>query len=1050
MSINKYRQPQPTRLAFAVASITTLLAFASTPLQAQQPTEEIMVTGSRISRDVGFSSPVPVTAINTEELRMFDPGLGVSQQLENLPQFFNNVSSDNIANRVTADVGQSQLNMRGMGGNRTLVLLDGLRVVPSDRRSSVSVDYLPSTLMQRVDVVTGGASAAYGSDALAGVTNFVLNRNFTGLDIRTSTGINEEGDGEFNRASVTFGDDFLDDTLHVFGAAEVRVNDAFRRNNADWDVRQGYVMNPEWAAWRARTPATGPGAVPNSAAPVPLRLTRGHVYNNSFTNTGLIIQPGSALNRQQFTNDGTGVIPFQEGQFASIAGQASTLNSAQGAPGQYQYDEFVNGHPQSIERVGVKQQTLFVGGDYNLTENTTLWGHALYGRIHNDIEPSSSGASGTGLGHAGLAYLTAFRDNPFLPASVRQTMLTENRQSIRIDQHGFLGTEWGIREKPQVTNQMDSITLGFTTENLIGDWNLRGAYQTGNAKKKNMNNNWERLDRFYLALDAVTDPATGQPICRIKQVQQQLAAQGRNLERELGAWSQVNTTPSRYFFRGDLNAKTPGKLEPVPFPISVDSIDNTISDCVPVNMFGRGKQSDAAMDYIFSSRTKTGISTQEMDFAELLSSGTIMEGWAGPISGAVGLTWRDSSIKQIIVDDEIDALGAPCNVTLPDGTVAVRGVAPSINCSATADNLHRFSGQPEFMGGFDVKEFFAETIVPLYDNGTQNAEFNLAARYSDYSRAGEFTSWKAGLSLQVVKDLRLRGTYSHDIREGSFEELFVQQGRGANINDPVTGQTYTTFNLTGGNPDLEAEEADTTVLGFVYQPSWLEGLSLSLDRYDVELSSAIASFTEQQTVDECNRTGALCEYIIRGSDGFIQTIRVQFININQAKVSGYDGEISYRMEPDFFGNFSESMNFRLIAGYMSENSTTPLNSAKVDRAGADALATQGGGYLPQETLTANITYNIGDLGVSLQQTHQGELKRNALWVEGVDVDSNRIGSVNLTNLGLFWSRDLSSGSSWRASFNVTNLFNRDPVLAGTTRVGDDVGRRYALGFDYSF
>mgnify|MGYP000397879871 CR=1 FL=1 len=210
MSINKYRQPQPTRLAFAVASITTLLAFASTPLQAQQPTEEIMVTGSRISRDVGFSSPVPVTAINTEELRMFDPGLGVSQQLENLPQFFNNVSSDNIANRVTADVGQSQLNMRGMGGNRTLVLLDGLRVVPSDRRSSVSVDYLPSTLMQRVDVVTGGASAAYGSDALAGVTNFVLNRNFTGLDIRTSTGINEEGDGEFNRASVTFGDDFLD------------------------------------------------------------------------------------------------------------------------------------------------------------------------------------------------------------------------------------------------------------------------------------------------------------------------------------------------------------------------------------------------------------------------------------------------------------------------------------------------------------------------------------------------------------------------------------------------------------------------------------------------------------------------------------------------------------------------------------------------------------------------------------------------------------------------------------------------------------------------
>ncbi|MES2603472.1 MAG: hypothetical protein V4603_00955, partial [Pseudomonadota bacterium] len=155
----------------------------------------------------------------------------------------------------------------------------------------------------------------------------------------------------------------------------------------------------------------------------------------------------------QFNNEGTGVIPFQEGQFSSIAGQASTLNSAQGAPGQYQYDEFVNGHPQSFERVGVDQQTAFLGADFKLTENTTLWGHALYGRTHNDIEPSSSGASGTGLGHAGLAYLTVFRENPFLPDSVRQTMTTANLASIRVDQHGFLGTEWGIREHPEVNNQ---------------------------------------------------------------------------------------------------------------------------------------------------------------------------------------------------------------------------------------------------------------------------------------------------------------------------------------------------------------------------------------------------------------------------------------------------------------------------------------------------------------------------------------------------------------------------------------------------------------------
>jgi iron complex outermembrane receptor protein len=1029
MSINQHRQLRPTRLAHAVASITTILAFTATPLQAQQqPTEEIMVTGSRISRDIGFESPVPVTALNTEELRMFDPGLGVSKQLEDLPQFFNNVSSDNIANRVGADVGQSQLNMRGMGGGRTLVLLDGLRIVPSDRRSSVSVDYLPNTLMQRIDVVTGGASAAYGADALAGVTNFVLNRNFTGLDLKYSSGINEEGDGEFNSASVTFGDDYLDDRLHVFGSLESRINDAYRRENADWDDRWGYVKNPAWVS------AT---ATPN----VPLRLTKKYVYSNAFSPTGLILQAGSSLNRQQFTADGKAIQPFIEGQFSSLAGQPGTQTTAVGAPGQPQYDLFVDGHTQSIERVGVEQHNIFVGSDFQLTDSFKVWGHVLWGRNNSIVEPSSSGAAGTGLGHANLAYMTVFRDNPYLPAAVRDTMVRENRQSIRVDQHGMLGTPWGNNEHPTITNSIISYTGGFDTE-LWGDWNLRGSFQSGTAKKHNELINYERLDRFYLAMDAVTDPATGQPMCRIKQVQQQLAAQGRNLEAELGQWAKTNIK----VFRSDFNAKTPGKPEPVDFPIAVDSIDRTISDCVPVNMFGRGLQSQAAIDYVHSSRTKTGISKQRMDFAELLANGTVWEGWgAGAISGAIGATWRESSIKQYIVDDAIDNLGAPCNVTLPDGTVAVRGIAPSINCSATADSLHRFSGQPEFMGGYDVHELFGETIVPLYKaaNGPQYAELDVAARWSNYSRAGEFTSWKAGLSVQVTEGLRLRGTQSRDIREGSFEELFVQQGRGANITDPFNNNiTYTSFNLTGGNPDLEAEEADTTVLGFVYQPAFLEGLSMSVDRYVVDLSSAIGNFTEQQTVDSCFKTKTLCEQITFGADGLISSIRVQFININAAKVSGYDGEISYRFEPDFLASQSENMTFRLIAGYMDENSTTPLNSPTLDQAGAFNL--------PNLSLTANLMYTFGSLSISLQQTHLGDSLRNVQWVEGRDVDSNRVPSVNLTNLGLFYRGDTQSGHSWRASFNVTNLLNRDPVIAGQTRVGDDVGRRYAMGFDFSF
>lgn len=1016
-----------TQLALAVSTFTTLLIAPLHTALAQEEPEEVTVTGSRIQRDVGFSSPVPVTALDMGELEMFEPGLSFAQQLENLPQFYNNISSDNIGGRVTADVGQSQLNMRGMGGGRTLVLLDGLRIVPSDRRSSVSVDYLPSTLIQRVDVVTGGASAAYGADALAGVTNFILNRNFSGLDLRLSTGINEEEDGEFHRGSVTWGDDFMGERLHVFGSFEFRNNDAYRRENADWDTRQGYVRNPNWVS------AT---ATPNE----PQRLTRDYVYTNSFSPTGLILQPGSALNRMQFNEAGTAVQPFQEGALSSTAG-AGSLATAQGAPGEYQYDLFVAGHTQSFERVGVKQQTAFVGSDFQLTDDTKLWGHVLFGRTANTPEPSSSGAAGTGLGHAGLAYMTIYNDNPFLPASVRQTMLTENRQSIRVDQHGMLGVPWGTTEAPEIVNRIWSATGGFDTA-LFGDWNLRGSYQYGEAQKHNENKRWERLDRFYLATDAVADPATGQPICRIQLVQRELAAQGRNLEAELRQWAQANIR----VFRSDAGATTPGLPEPVDYPIAVDSIDGTISDCVPVNMLGRGLQSQEAIDYIHSSRSKTGISTQEMHFAEVLASGTIHEGWGpGAISGALGATWRDSSIEQYIVDEAIDNLGAPCNVTLPDGTVVIRGIAPSISCSATADNLHRFSGQPEFDGGYDVYEIFGETIVPLFEsaNGAQNLELNLAARWSTYSRAGEFVTWKAGLSFQLFDGLRLRGTQSRDIREGSFEELFVRQGRGANITDPFNGDiTYTTFNLTGGNPDLKAEEADTTVLGFVYQPSFVEGLSLSVDRYVVDLSEAIGSFTEQQTIDSCFQSQTLCDQIAFGADGLISTIRVGFININAAKVSGYDMEASYRMEPDFFASQNESMNIRVIAGYMDENSSTPLNGATLDQAGS--------ALLPKKTLTANLMYNVGQFGVNLQYNWIGETLRNVQWVEGRDVDDNSVPSVNLANVGLFWTRELASGSRLRASFNINNVLDKDPVIAGQTRVGDELGRRYALGVDYSF
>src|SRR5690606_17910276 len=149
-----------------------------------------------------------------------------------------------------------------------------------------------------------------------------------------------------------------------------------------------------------------------------------------------------------------------------------------------------------------------------------------------------------------------------------------------------------------------------------------------------------------------------------------------------------------------------------------------------------------------------------------------------------------------------------------------------------------------------------ELNVPLWESGGgQRVVTDFAFRRSDYDRAGAVDSWKLGLNLEVTENLRLRATRSRDVREPSFAELFDAQAPGANVTDPsFNNETYLTTLVRGGNPDLRPEVANTNTIGFVYRPGfveWLEGLSVSLDWYDVDIRDAVAQLGGQRTLDEC-------------------------------------------------------------------------------------------------------------------------------------------------------------------------------------------------------
>lgn len=192
--MNNFKVPGRPRLNLLAMAISATLPF-SPLLQAQQEAtealEEITVTGSRIRMTDGMAAPTPVTSVTVQELANFEPGGTIAEQLDALPQFFATGTAQRGGPALFGDGGGSYLDMRGLGRNRTLVLLDGSRIVPADKAGTVNVDNIPMALVRSVDVITGGASAAYGADALGGVTNFVLDREFQGLKISTSTGMNE-------------------------------------------------------------------------------------------------------------------------------------------------------------------------------------------------------------------------------------------------------------------------------------------------------------------------------------------------------------------------------------------------------------------------------------------------------------------------------------------------------------------------------------------------------------------------------------------------------------------------------------------------------------------------------------------------------------------------------------------------------------------------------------------------------------------------------------------------------------------------------------------
>lgn len=433
--------------------------------------DEIVVTGTRILRD-GFQSPTPVTVLGEEAMDAAAPE-NVADLVNDLPSVVGSATPQTSNLQFSSGLaGLNTLNLRGIGSNRTLVLLDGQRSVPSTITGLVDVNDFPQQLINRIDVVTGGASAAYGSDALSGVVNFVLNKNFTGLKGEVSGGITGYGDDPSSKITLSAGSDFAGGRGHVLMSGEWSRRAGIFGVPRDWNDDGWLIMNnPRY------TPANGePQRLLVSGAGLTMATPGGIIVNTALR--GTYFGPGGTpaqLNFGPVVSD-----PFMQG-----GDWKSTL---------------MTDYTMLDQRV--TRQGLFFRAAYDVSQDVQAFVQAQWGFAHS---------LGWTLKQFNIGNIIVRADNAFIPAAV-----AARAQALDIPQF-TLGT-----------NNIDLPTITFDNERTVNryvvglngsfdafakTWGWDAYYQKGVSRTSENGHFVTAKTEFGLAVDAVRGP-TGAIVCR--------------------------------------------------------------------------------------------------------------------------------------------------------------------------------------------------------------------------------------------------------------------------------------------------------------------------------------------------------------------------------------------------------------------------------------------------------------------------------------------------------------------------------------------------------
>jgi outer membrane receptor protein involved in Fe transport len=937
-----------------------------------QPTEslieQVIVSASRISIG-GYQQPTPVTVISGDQLRRDAYG-NIGDAIRQLPAFGASSSPNNslAANYIVSGTpGIDVVNLRNLGVLRTLVLFNGQRVVASALSGGVDLSTMPTSLVQRVDVVTGGASAAWGSDAVAGVVNVILNRNFDGLAGNIEGGNSWWNDQRFYKGELSYGTDFDGARGHVIASVSYANSpDALFVNQRAWYKNTRLVHNPAYAAGNGR----------------PQYVHADHVGLSQATQGGLITASpadasganADALRGIQFVGPKGTPAPFD---FGDISGVYSTGGSGEGSEGDLDH-----------LTIPIRTFTFFGYGRYAITSNVTASLELNYGKSFSQNNSYAANKFGT---------VTISRDNAYLDPSIGARMDTLGISSFSLGTSNLnniattgahlvgnsLVSEAQSLGVPVSTNRRQIFRGVVNFEGSLGEnWSWSAYFQHGTSRVLTLVLNNVFTPNYNRAIDAVFVTAAN------------VGSSGL----------QVGSIACR------------------------STLSDPSDGCHPLNLFGIGVASREAIAYV-NGPARAGhdyqLAVLNQDVASVAVQGHLP--WslgAGPVSVAFGGEYRKEG-----------------------GRVTVDPLA-----QAKLFSVGNFSG---FHGQYNVEEGFIELEAPLVRDGfVQSLEFNSAGRITSYSTSGLVETWKLGLTSQVDENVRLRTTWSFDIRAPDLQELysggFSVLG---NATDPKTGKNVQIYNLSQANPNLKPEQSTTLSGGIILTPRWVEGLSLSADWYSISINKAIATIGFSNVVAQCAAGNQMfCgQLIFAGPYGALSQVNTQPINANRQAVSGLDFQADYRMPVG-----PGAIDLHLIANYI-DTQTQTAQGQTVQYAGSIGPDSPIRG-VPKFRGTLAATYSQDAWQGTVQGRFIGTAKLNNGW-GALNVDRNDVPAMAYL--------DLRSSYRWTAAVEIyaamDNVLNAPPpVVAGTTyattpydaSVRDDIydaiGRQYRVGLRFSF